>query len=114
MTVYELNRDQLTELKQNYYTQLLDERGESPSYDELANIDDYISDGEIYAAYEAYSFTPGDFACSAAGNSEYSLELGDCLGDRDTIVRELRQIADAIENGYYSGVANYGTSWSIM
>lgn len=114
MTVYELNRDQLTELKRNYYTQLLDERDESPSYGELADIDDYVSDEEMFDEYAGVDFVPGDFACSAAGNSEYSLELGDCLGDRDTIVRELRQIADAIENGYYSGIANYGTSWSIM
>ena len=110
MTVYELNREQLQELKINYMTDL----GNDLSYDELVNIDELVSDQEVYEVYNGVDFVPGDFACSAAGNSEYSLELGDCLGDRDTIVRELRQIADAIENGYYSGIANYGTSWSIM
>ena len=114
MTVYELNREQLIELKQAYLTRVLDERGESPSYGELASADEIISDDEIYEAYAGTDFVRDDFSCSAAGNSEYSLELGDCLGDRDTIVSELRQIADAIENGYYSGQANYGTSWSIM
>ena len=65
MTVYDLNREQLTELKQSYYTQLLDERGESPSYGELADIDDYVSDEEIFDAYAGTDFVPDDFFCSA-------------------------------------------------
>ena len=33
-TVKELTRDQLVELKQNYLSQKMDEKGESPSYGE--------------------------------------------------------------------------------
>lgn len=68
MTVYDLNKDQLTELKQNYYVQLLDERGESPSQYELANIDDYVSDEEIFDEYAGTDFVPDDFFCSAGEN----------------------------------------------
>lgn len=116
MTVYDLNRDQLTELKQNYYTQLLDERGESPSYEELAFIDDYVSDEEIYDEYAGTDFVPDDFSCSAGDDEEecekFQLDLN-CYGDRATIASELRSIATAIEYGNYGGIAPYGTTWGL-
>ena len=87
MTVYELDRDQLTELKQNYYTQLLDERGESPSYGELADIDDYVSDEEIFDEYAGTDFVPDDFACSAGEDEAPS--LSEQLAD---IIEQLRDI----------------------
>lgn len=111
MTVYELNRDQLEELKQRYY---MDHVNENPSYGELAEIDDLVSDEEVYEEYAGTDFVVDDFFSSAGLSSEYSLELGECLGDRNMIVAELRQIAKDIENGYYSGTASYGTNWSIM
>ena len=114
MIVYELNRDQLIELKQQYMMQEMDEHGETPSYEDLAEADDVYSDEYIQSMYAHVDFVPDDFACRSGLSSEYSLELGECLGDRGMIAAELRQIADLIENGYYSGMANYGTNWSIM
>ena len=111
MTVRELNRDQLIELKQRY----LNETKEGVSYYDLANADNIVSDSTVLRYFGGYSFSPDDFASSAGGHEdEYDLELGDCIGDRESIAADLRQIADLIEKGYYSGIANYGTSWSIM
>ena len=63
MSVYELNRDQLTELKQNYYCEYyLDD---NISYWEMANIDDIISDDEVFAAYENTDFDNDDFGVTA-------------------------------------------------
>ena len=75
MRVYDLNRDQLTELKQNYLTQKLDEQGDGISYEELAFIDDYVSDEEIFEEYAGTEFVNDDFACSA-GQEEEDLDNG--------------------------------------
>lgn len=111
MTVYELNRDQLTELKQNYYTQLLDERGESPSQYELANIDDYVSDETIYKYYEDTYFSADDFF-SSADEEMLSLEIGECSGTRTEIANMLHGIADRINDGSCGGI-EYTTTWGL-
>jgi hypothetical protein len=64
MTVYELNRDQLIELKQAYITEKNDEVGEGTSWAEIAAVDDVISDKEIFERYEGYTFTNDDFYCT--------------------------------------------------
>lgn len=63
MNIKELTREQLTELKCNYYTEQLENTNESPSYYELANIDDFVSDDEIFQAYDGIIFTKDDFFC---------------------------------------------------
>lgn len=57
MTVRELSRNQLIELKQNYLTQ----NNESISQGELANADDIVSDETIFNQYEGVRFTEDDF-----------------------------------------------------
>ena len=64
MTVQELDRDQLIELKQHYIDEKNQEVGQGTSWGELADADELISDKEIYAAYECYSFSNDDFLCS--------------------------------------------------
>jgi hypothetical protein len=64
MTVQELDRDQLIELKQAYITEKNDEVGEGTSWGELADADDIISDKEIFVRYDGYTFTNDDFFCS--------------------------------------------------
>lgn len=73
MTVRELNRDQLHELKQAYYSELVNEgifakvmgvNINEPSYEMIASIDEYVSDEFIYEHYDGYSFTEDDFFCS--------------------------------------------------
>ena len=61
MIVTDLNREQLTELKQAYLTDLFDRDGLSPSYGELADADQLIPDAEIFEAYEGFIFVPDDF-----------------------------------------------------
>ena len=63
MSVQELSRDQLTCLKQAYLTEMLDAQGESPSWGELAEADDIISDESVFDEYEGVVFTPDDFFC---------------------------------------------------
>lgn len=63
MYISELNRDQLTELKQSYLIQHNEEIGECTSYEELARVDSIISDEMIYEAYSGYNFSEDDFCC---------------------------------------------------
>lgn len=63
MNVSELNRSQLTELKQSYLMQHNEEVGEGTSYEELARVDSIISDEMIYEAYSGINFTEDDFSC---------------------------------------------------
>lgn len=69
MTVYDLNRDQLVELKQRYLTEEFSARGEEPSYADLADADNIISDEEIYTEYNGTDFSMDDFF-STAGQEE--------------------------------------------
>lgn len=61
MSVKELTREQLIELKQNYYCNVLNNNA---SYGELANIDSLVSDTEIFNEYEGITFVNDDFFCS--------------------------------------------------
>lgn len=61
MSVKELNREQLTELKQNYYCNVL---GNNVSYGELADIDNLVSDNEIFEEYGHITFVAEDFLCN--------------------------------------------------
>lgn len=60
MTVHELSRDQLIELKQH----MLCEQG-SPSYGELADADELISDEKVFEEYCDTDFVEDDFFCTA-------------------------------------------------
>ena len=72
MTVSELNREQLHELKQAYYSELVNEGTfaevmgvdiDEPSYEMITNIDGYVSDEFIYEHYDGCGFTEDDFWC---------------------------------------------------
>lgn len=67
MTVYELNRDQFSELKEAFLAQHLVECGDEEfiSYELLADADELIPDEAIFEAYEGVIFTEDDFFCSA-------------------------------------------------
>ncbi len=61
MTVKELTREQMLALKQAYLTERLDrEENRSPSYGELADADELISDEEVLSAYEGVMFSADD------------------------------------------------------
>lgn len=59
MTVCDLAPGQLSQLKQN----MLMERMESPSWGELADADDIISDAEVENLYSGVDLVPDDFFC---------------------------------------------------
>ena len=61
MNVKELSRDELTELKQNYYSMVNDI---DLSYGELVNIDELVSDEEIFNYFSDVTFTKNDFFCN--------------------------------------------------
>ena len=58
-TVYQLTRDELQELKINYYS-----RDRDISYQEMVDIDELVSDQEIQEAYRSTRFVDDDF-CNA-------------------------------------------------
>ena len=71
MTVYDLNRDQLQELKQRYYAE---QTGEDLSYDEIYRIDELVSDEEVYDEYGGTDFVPDDFFSSTGEDEDTTLE----------------------------------------
>ena len=64
--VTELSEEQLEELKTNMLFESFNERGEEPSYGDIADVDDYISDKEVFDEYGAFEFTDDDFFCTAS------------------------------------------------
>lgn len=58
MTVRELSKEQLVQLKQDYFVQ---RHGGNISYEELANIDKFVSDDEVFDYYGDVYFTKEDF-----------------------------------------------------
>lgn len=61
MTLKELNSDQRLQLKQDILMRRMDEKGESPSYGELADADRLVSDQELEAEFGNTEFVPDDF-----------------------------------------------------
>lgn len=62
MNIHELSKDQLTQVKQNYYTQKQAEKDKGVSYGELSMIDSLVSDSEVFEAYAAVDFVEDDFS----------------------------------------------------
>lgn len=60
MSVKELSKEQLNELKCSYYC----ERNKSVSYGELANIDNLVTDNEVFNYYNGTDFVNDDFFCT--------------------------------------------------
>ena len=65
MKVFELTRDQLIELTQRMVFARLDKVGRCPSYGEIADVDDNISDEAVYEEYADTIFSMDDFFCTA-------------------------------------------------
>ena len=70
MTVTELNREQLIQLKQRYLTELADEGTfaeildvdyDEPSYGDLANADEIVPDDVVFRNWEGVNFVEEDF-----------------------------------------------------
>ena len=62
MTIYDLNREQIIQVKQDYLAEHLYEvEGRSPSYGELADVDTIVPDWVILEAYAYYDFSDDDF-----------------------------------------------------
>lgn len=57
MTVHELNRDQMIQLKQAIYCQ----KKKSVSWGELASVDTLVSDKKVIKEYGSTEFTEEDF-----------------------------------------------------
>lgn len=74
MDVRDLSREQLVELKCDYMTELTNEGifaeimnrdYDSPSYWDLANADEFVSDEVIFEHYSGTDFVNDDFFCTA-------------------------------------------------
>ncbi len=64
MKVTELNREQLICLKERYLCDWYDSIGDTPSWEELANADDFVADETIFYYFEGTEFVPEDFTTS--------------------------------------------------
>lgn len=74
MTLQELSKDQLHELKERYLIKLADEGTfaevmdvdyDAPSYEDFANADEIVPDDVIEREYEDVFFVEDDFFCTA-------------------------------------------------
>lgn len=63
MTVQDLNREQLQQVKVNYYTNDCNEPDGPLSYGDILGIDNIVSDEEVYEAYAGVDFVKDDFFC---------------------------------------------------
>lgn len=61
MTVYELSRSQIVELKQALLEKRYADSGLGVSYDELANADRLVSDDAVIEAFAGATFSEDDF-----------------------------------------------------
>ena len=62
MKVTELNREQLTKLKQDYLIRLVNEGvREEPSWEEMSMVDELVTDEVIFEKYEGIDFVEEDF-----------------------------------------------------
>lgn len=66
MSVFELNKDQMEELKQSYLCDLLYQKeNRTPSYGELAAAGELVSNETVFSVYSGVVFSNDDFLCSA-------------------------------------------------
>ena len=68
MTAKELNHAQLAELKARYFAEKEDR---DISYDEIININEFVSDEEIFEEFADVKFTEDDFMCYHIEVQEY-------------------------------------------
>lgn len=62
MTIYDLNREQIIQVKQDYLTEhLYETEGRTPSYGELAIVNEIVPDWIVFEAYACYDFSEDDF-----------------------------------------------------
>lgn len=82
MRFCDLTKDQRTEAKQRLLCERLEKsENRTPSYGELAGVDETVSDKEAEEAYAGAEFTPDDFSCGEAA-------------DRDGVLDELKEWAE--------------------
>lgn len=72
MNVRELNREQLTELKQHYYMFNKFDEEIDASYYELALINELVTDEEIFDYYSFTTFSNDDFFCTCGLEDVYT------------------------------------------
>lgn len=79
MRVQDLSYEEKTELKERYYT----EHNDIVSYGELADINELVTDKEIYEEYNGIDFITEDFFCNLdrTNNYEYDYDIREDLED---------------------------------
>lgn len=78
----DLTKDQRTEAKQRLLCERLEKNeNRTPSYGELADVDEAVSDKEAEKAYDGTEFATDDFSCGVAA-------------DRDGVLDELKEWAE--------------------
>lgn len=61
MTVHELNTDQMNQLKEDMITRRFLQSDDAPSYGELLDSHEMISDEEVFKEFDNYTFSEDDF-----------------------------------------------------
>ena len=66
MSAYDLNRDQLNELKGSMLFDWYETTGKQPSYGELLWAEENITDDAVHEEFEGVTFSDDDFFCTMA------------------------------------------------
>lgn len=78
MRFCDLTREQKTEVKQRLLTDRMEKEGRSPSWKELSEAGETISDAECEEVFSGTEFVPDDFSCGVAA-------------DRDGVLDEIKE-----------------------
>ncbi len=111
MKVSELGRTQLIELKERYYMS----KNENVSYGELADIDNIITDKEIFEQYEGIEFVEDDFF----SKFEEKIDKEKCLRTVINVLMDMLQVnGENIHLGYmreeFEGWCEEGTTFENL
>lgn len=111
MKVNELGRTQLIELKERYYIS----KNENVSYGELADIDNIITDKEIFEQYEGIEFVEDDFF----SKFEEKIDKEKCLRTVINVLMDMLQVnGENIHLGYmreeFEGWCEEGTTFENL
>ena len=111
MRFSDLTKDQRTEVKQRLLCERL-EKGENrtPSYGELADVDEAVSDKEAEEAYDGTEFSPDDFSCGVAADRDGVLDELQEWAERELLMAKYAK-PDAV--GRLPPDAKLGVNWGI-
>lgn len=107
----DLTKDQRTEAKQQLLCERLEKtENRTPSYGELADVDEAVSDKEAEEAYAGTWFVPDDFICGEAADRDGALDELKEWAERELTDRNFARSKDRLEPIHWD--EHVGIEWA--